>query len=306
MSRTAGGRDNIGAGFACSIMLHALAVLLALFGLPHLMTPPKEIEEPMVVEVDTISEKTTPPPRQVETPKPEEKPPEPTPPPSPPPPPPPPAPPPPKPPEPTPPPPTPKPPEPEPDPIPVPQPKPKPPEPKPEPPKPPPPDLLKDLKPPPKKPPPPDDLDFLKSSIDKLRQPTPKTPAPTPTPTTPAQKAVNSPSIDPNVKPSMSEIDFIKHQIENNWSFDAGAKGVDTFTVAIKISITPDGKVLSAEFDGAARSRMASEPAYYSFATSAMRAVLRSSPLKAPPSRPDIFKANPDITMTFDPRSVAR
>ncbi|HMA48722.1 MAG TPA: hypothetical protein VKP60_03150, partial [Magnetospirillaceae bacterium] len=118
MSRSESG-DHLGAGLACSVMLHALAVLLAVFGLPHLLTPPKEMEEPIAVEIETISDKTNPPPRQVEEPKPEEKPPEPpkqeTPPP-----PPPPAPPPPTPVPPTPAPPPPKPPEPEPVPEPVP------------------------------------------------------------------------------------------------------------------------------------------------------------------------------------------
>lgn len=307
-STTGGGRDNIGAGLACSIMLHALAVLLALFGLPHLMTPPKEIEEPMVVEVDTIAEKTAPPPRQVETPKPEEKPPEPpkqeeAPPPAP-------TPPPPKPPEPTPvppppapPPPQPKPPEPEPDPVPVPKPKPEPP--KPEPPKPAPPDLLKDLKPPPKKPPPPpDDLDILKSSIDKLRQ-TPKPPSPTqaPTPSPPAQKTVNSPLTDLAAQPTASEKDYIAAQIWPKWNVDLGAKGADTLQVAVKISILPDGRVTEAR-RVVDESRYAGDAYYRAAADAAVRAVLTASPLKVPPSRPDIFRNNPQMTINFDPRSM--
>ena len=287
---------------ACSVMLHALAVLLAVFGLPHLMTPPKDIEEPIAVEIETISEKTAPPPRQVEEPKPEEKPPEPpkqqeAPPP--PPPPPTPAPPPPKPPEPTPPPPTPKPPEPEPEPVPVPKPKPEPP--KPEPPKPPPPDLLKDLKPPPKKPPPPDDFDNLLKSVDKMRkeekqEQKPSQPAP-------AQKTVNSPLTDLASQPSASEKDYIAAQIWPHWNIDPGAKGADTLQVGVRISITPDGTVTDARMV-VDQARYVSDGFYRAAADAAVRAVLIASPLKVPPSRPNIFRNNPQITINFDPRSM--
>jgi len=279
-------------------MLHALAVLLAVFGLPHLMTPPKEMEEPIAVEVETITEKTNPPPRQVEEPKPEEKPPEPPkqeqPPPPPPPTP--------KPPEPTPPPPTPapKPPEPEPEPVPVPKPKPEPP--KPEPPKPQPPDLLKDLKPPPKKPPPPDDFDNLLKSVDKMRQVEKQEQKSQPAP---AQKTVNSPLTDLASQPTASEKDYIAAQIWPHWNVDLGAKGADTLQVGVRISITPDGHVTDARLV-VDQSRYASDGFYRAAADAAVRAVLTASPLKVPPSRPDIFRNNPQITINFDPRSMAR
>ncbi len=304
MSSSRGGGDNIGAGLVCSIMLHALALLLMVFGLPQLMTPPKEIEEPMVVEVETISDKTNPPPRQIEAPKPVEtptppkqeetpppppqpqpKPPEPKP----------------EPPTPAPPPPQPKPPEPEPDPVPVPKPKPEPP--KPEPPKPAPPDLLKDIKPPPKKPPPPDDFDNLLKSVDKMRQPAkPETPAPQATPS-PAQKTVNSPLTDSASQPTASEKDYIASQIWPKWNVDLGAKGADTLQVAVKITIQPDGTVTEAHRVGN-DDRYASDAYYRAAADAAVRAVLQASPLKRPATRPDIFRNNPQITINFDPRSM--
>jgi hypothetical protein len=285
-------------------MLHALAVLLAVFGMPYLMTPPKEMEEPPTVEVETITEKTNPPPRQIEAPKPEEKPPEPpkqeTPPPPPPPPPPAPPPPTPAPPPPTPTPPPPK-PEPEPEPVPVPKPKPEPP--KPEPPKPPPPDLLKDLKPPPKKPPPPDDFDSLLKSVDKLRKEEKseqKTAASQPQP---AQKTVNSPLTDLASQPTASEKDYISAQIWPKWNVDLGAKGADTLQVAVRITITPDGHVTEAHMV-VDQARYLSDGFYRAAADAAVRAVLTASPLKVPPSRPDIFRNNPQITINFDPRSM--
>ena len=305
MYRSQGGGDHIGAGVTCSVLLHALALLLMVFGLPHLMSPPKDIEEPMVVEVETIAEKTNPPPRQVEEPKPEEPKPEPpkqeeTPPPPPPPAPKPPEPKP-EPPPPTPPPPQQKPPEPVPEPVPVPKPKPEPP--KPEPPKPQPPDLLKDIKPPPKKPPPPDDFDNLLKSVDKLRKDEkPQTPQPQLTPA-PAQKTVNSPLSDAASQPTASEKDYIASQIWPKWNVDLGAKGADTLQVAVKISILPDGRVTEAR-RVVDEGRYNSDAFYRAAADAAVRAVLQASPLKVPPSRPDIFRNNPQITINFDPRSM--
>jgi len=305
MRRSEGGGDNLGAGLVCSVMVHALALLLMVFGLPHLLTPPKDIEEPMVVEVETISEKTNPPPRQVEAPKPEETPTPPKqeetppPPPQPQPKPPEPKPEPPKP-DPAPPPPQPKPPEPEPEPVPVPKPKPEPPKPYP---KPAPPDLLKDIKPPPKKPPPPDDFDNLLKSVDKLRQPAkPETPQPQATPA-PAQKTVNSPLTDAASQPTASEKDYIASQIWPKWNVDLGAKGADTLQVAVKISILPDGRVTEAR-RVVDESRYASDAYYRAAADAAVRAVLQASPLKVPPSRPDIFRNNSQLTINFDPRAM--
>lgn len=303
MRRSEGGGDNFGAGLACSVMLHILALVLMVFGLPHLLTPPREMDEPMVVEVETISEKTNPPPRQVEAPKPEEQPTPPkqeeTPPPPPQPKPPEPKPEPPKP-DPTPPPPQPKPPEPEPEPVPIPKPKPEPPKPDP---KPAPPDLLKDIKPPPKKPPPPDDFDNLLKSVDKLRQPAkPETPQPQSTPA-PAQKTVNSPLTDAASQPSASEKDYIASQIWPKWNVDLGAKGADTLQVAVKISILPDGRVTEAR-RVVDESRYTSDAFYRAAADAAVRAVLQASPLKVPPSRPDIFRNNPQLTINFDPRAM--
>jgi hypothetical protein len=284
-------------------MLHALAVLLAVFGLPHLLSPPKEMEEPIAVEIETISDKTNPPPRQVEEPKPEEKPPEPPKQETPPPPPPPPAPPPPAPtpppPMPTPPPPKPPEPEPAPEPVPVPKPKPEPPKPV----APPPPDLLKDLKPPPKKPPPPDDFDKLLKSVDKLRQDEKKDQPKAPPAA--ANKTVNSPLTDLASAPTTTEKDYIASQIWPHWNIDPGAKEAATLQVGVRITITPDGHVTSAELV-IDRSRYGSDGYYTAAADAARRAVLQASPLHAPPSRPEIFRNNPQITINFDPRSMAR
>jgi len=298
--------DHLGAGAFCSLLLHAVAVLLAIFGLPELLSPPPEEPDVMVVDVETIADKTAPPPRQIEAPKPEETPPEPpkqqeAPPPAPEPPKPiPPEPPKPIPPEPPKPQPTP-PPEPEPVPIPVPKPKPEPPK---EQPKPPPPDLLKDIKPPPKKPPPPDDFDSLLKSVDKMRQAEKSPPSPDKAPPS-AQKTVNSPLSDLAAQPTASEKSYIAGQIWPRWNVDLGAKGADTLQVTVKIRVSPAGEVLQAFLD-VDQARYNSDSFYRAAADAAKRAVYAASPLKAPSTRPDLFRNNPDMTINFDPRSMAR
>ena len=296
--------DNLGAGLLSSLLLHALAVLLALFGLPHLMTPPPQMEEPVVFEVETIAEKTAPPPRQVEAPKPEEQPeppkqetppepPKPIPP----------EPPKPIPPEPPKPEPTPLPPEPEPLPIPAPKPKPEPP--KPEPSK-APQSMLKDIKPPPKKPPPPDDFDKLLKSVDKMRETAKPPPAPQPQQTpAPAAKTVNSPLTDVASQPTTTEKNYIAAQIWPRWNVDLGAKGAETLQVTVKISLAPDGNVLDAKLD-VDPGRYASDSFFRAAADAAVRAVRAASPLKVPPTRPDLFRNNPNMTINFDPRSMVR
>jgi hypothetical protein len=304
---SSGKAGDLRLGLLCSVALHVVAVVIAVVGLPQLLSPPPEISEPVIVEIAQLGDKTNPPPRQVEAPKPVEKPAEPpkrdvTPTPEPPKPEPPkPEPPKPEPPKPVPPPP-PKPPEPEPEPIPVPTPKPKPPEPKPEP------DVLKDIKPPPKKPPPPtkDDFDSLLKSVDKLRDTAKPAPAPQPQQTPAASsKTVNSTISDLNSQPTVSERDYVSAQIWPKWNVDLGAKGAETLQIRVRIQLSADGTVTSAKLD-VDSARYAGDGFFRAAADAALRAVLAASPLKVPPTRPDLFKNNPDFTINFDPRSMVR
>ncbi|MDR3437956.1 energy transducer TonB [Telmatospirillum sp.] len=327
---SAGKAGDLRLGLLCSVALHIVVLIIAVFGLPQLMEPPPEIGEPVIVEIAEIGDKTNPPPRQVEAPKPtpqpaeppkqeapptpeppkppEPKPPEPKPePPIPVPPPPP------EPPKPVPPPP--KPVEPEPEPIPVPTPKPKPPEPTPEPK--PQPDPLKDIKPQPKKPAPPtkDDFDSLLKSVDKLRdtaKPSDSSnksnPAPSPQPqqaTGASSKTVNSSASDLSAQPTVSEKDYVSAQIWPKWNIDPGAKGADTLKILVRIKVAPDGTVTAAKLD-VDSGRYAGDSFFRAAADAALRAVLAASPLKVPPTKPDLFKNNPDFTINFDPRSMAR
>jgi len=287
--------DDLKFGFICSAAFHLAVVLLAVLGLPSLMTPPPEIAEPVIVELAQLGDKTNPPPRQVEAPKPEEKPAEPPKqekPPEPPKP----EPPKPEPPKPLPPPPPPKPVEPEPEPIPVPQPKPKPPEPpKPEP--------QVDVKPPPKKPPPPpDEFDSLLKSVDKLKKTLPPQPAPQPqqAPSS-SSKTVTSNSNIASEPVSMSEKDYIAAQFRRCWNFDPGARDAGSLVVRVRVLLNSDGSVVQAtRVDDP---RYNSDNYFRSASDSAVRAVYACSPIKLPPGKYDALK---DLLLNFDPRDSVR
>ncbi len=302
--RGGGDARDLRLGLICSAALHLFIVVVAIFGLPQLLSPPPEIAEPVIVELAQIGDKTNPPPRQVEAPKPVEKPAEPpkqepTPePPKP-------EPPKPEPPKPVPPPP-PKPepePEPEPEPIPVPAPKPKPPEPKPEPPKEQPkPDLLKDIKPQPKKPPPPDDFDSLLKSVDKLRHDAKPAPAPQPQQQAAASnKTVNSNANIPSEPVSMTDKDFVAAWFRRCWNFDPGARDASTLIVKVHVLLNSDGSVVRADIVD--DPRYTSDGYFRSAADSARRAVYTCSPIKLPPGKYDALK---DLVLNFDPRDSVR
>jgi hypothetical protein len=265
-----------------SVLVHLVVFLIAWFGVPELFHEAVQ-ETPLVVEVVPIGEQTNVPPKpeaqapppqptppRPEPPKPPEPKPQPAPPPPPPPQPPPPAPPPPTPPPPAPPPPVPAPPPPPP--VPAPRaeaaPPPPPPPPRPAPPKPPTPQFS---------------LDNLLKDLTK-RKPTPASPPTAPAP--PAQTAARSQStqFNPNLPLSMTEQDAIRQKIVSNWNVDLGARGIETFVVQLRIWVLTDGTVVNAKIEGSARM---DDAAYRSFAESAIRAALKSSPLPLPKGKSD-------------------
>ena len=303
-------------GTIFSLLLHVMAVLITLFGLPFLHTQPPVIEEPLVVDLVPLGDITNPPPKQKptpeppredqkpepkpEAPKPEPKtePPKPAPPP--------PAPPPkpehakPEPPKPEPP--KPEPPKPEPAPVPKPEPKPEP------------------KKEEPKKPAekPKDNFDQLLKSVEKLKQDEQfdqllktmdKTKPAPPTDQKPAKNAA-APQAASNVKGSdlhnpdqplsMTELDMIKAQIQRCWNVPAGAKDAANLIIPIRVRLQPDGTVISADFAGDMM-RYSSDGFYRAASDSARRAVLSCSPLKAPPTKYETWK---DLTLRFNPQDM--
>jgi len=288
-------------GYICSALLHLAVILLAVLGLPHLVSPPPQIEEPIPVEVMTIAEKTSPPKAE---PKPEPKPEPPKkvaalPP----------APPLPEPPKPepqkveTPTPPPPKPevaapaPPPVPEPEPVPQPKPeKKVEPKPveaqapaplvqEPPK---------LKP---KPPQQTTVDQILKSVEKIK------PQPQPDKADQVIKEFAQASAPPPAsldnKMTISEIDAVRRQIERCWNVPAGAKDAKNLVVEIHVIMNPDGSVRQAAIVD--QSRMQSDTFFRAAAESAYRAIYLCQPLKLPPDKYSLWQ---DMTLSFNPSQI--
>ncbi len=314
---------------AISAGMHVGVFVLAWVGLPSLARYELPTEQPIIVELVTVAEKTNPPP-----PKPQSKPaeeqkqakprPAPPPPPAP-------APPPPETamapvPKPAPVPPAPPPPEPKqvanvppPAPKPAPQAKPKPdpkpqakapprPAPKPAPPKPvakkPPPEpqvALQTPKAPTKKPQKNADFDQVLNSLNKIRERVeereeteqaslPETPTPAPRATAPNR---------PDQPLTVSELDYIRAQIQRCWIVPIGAKGVEDMLVDISVEMNQDGTVRDARIVDFIR--MQSDTFFRTVAESARRAVLKCSPLEVPAKKFDQWRS---MTLRFNPKDM--
>ncbi|MSO54244.1 MAG: hypothetical protein EXQ90_03850 [Rhodospirillales bacterium] len=295
-------------GAAYSVALHAAVLVVGYYGLPHLPSPPIDLEQAMAVEVVNVSDlpsspppppapveakketPTPPPPPQVRTPSP-----------------PPPAPP--------------SPPELKPEEVAVlvrPDPKkpepPKPEQPKAEEPKPQP--VVADLKPR-RKPKAPDTFASVLKTVEDLKRQTPKPPE------KPEEKKVEKPKtesfesqiakalsqpVPPTAStrpPSASEIDVIasaiRRQIEPCWNLPSGAQDAENLAIEVAVEFATDGTVRHAEVRDARR--IGSDPFFRAAAESAMRALLnpRCNPFKLPPDKYDQWRA---VTLVFNPRQM--
>lgn len=287
-------------GMTYSTLLHLTVILIAFLGIPHLMRPPVEIEEPIPVEVVTIAPTTNvpkaeakpveqpAPPKKTETP---------------------PAPPLPAPPQPAPqksevpPPPQPTPPAPAPlvaelPPQPPPQPK---PEKKSEPP-PAPAETRTPLVPTPPKakptPPPQVTVESILRSVEKVK--------PRAEPDQ-AEKVVNQLARAP--KPVTSSLDnklaesdiaaAVQHQMARCWNIPAGAKDAKNLVVEIHLALNPDGTVREATVVDQAR--MQSDGFFRTAAESARRAIYLCQPLKLPSDKYSVWQ---EMTLSFNPSQI--
>lgn len=143
-------------------------------------------------------------------------------------------------------------------------------------------------------------MEAMLQNIQRQR-PQPSQPAPqqqqAARPAAPPAAASNAP-YNPNLPVSATDKEFVASQIRNNWLVDVGAKDLQTFVVELRITILPDGTVTQARIYND-YGRM-SDGAYRSFAESAQRAALKSSPLKLPPGRESQFS---DIVLVFPART---
>lgn len=99
---------------------------------------------------------------------------------------------------------------------------------------------------------------------------------------------------------TMSEKDAIRAQVEQNWSFDPGAKGIESMVVVLRITINPDGSVLDVRLEPESQSRYNSDAAFRAIADGAIRATRRASPLKYPTEKYATFQT---MVLSFTPSS---
>jgi len=315
------------AAFSVSFALHAVAIVVAYVGLPHLFSTPEYIDTPIVVELVTIAEETraqkavpkekpkakpkAPPKVKPEhkpkaEPKPEPKPvkvaavePEAAPPP---------------------PPPTPKPqpkvkPKLEPKPVAKPKVKPKKPEPKKpvktaakprwKPKAPPKPKKVVVKKPKPKK------KKFDPTRIAALLDKTKRDKAPVenkkPDDKQPPPKTVavvsRSAAVSSSAPMTISEVDAVRYKIEKCWIVPAGARDAENLAVRIRIFLNPDGTIRGApEIVESARMNQAGQQFFKIAAESARRAVLKCQPYDMLPQKK--YERWREIELTFNPKEM--
>ncbi len=107
-------------------------------------------------------------------------------------------------------------------------------------------------------------------------------------------------AVSPRAAPlSLSVVDAIRRQVEENWNVPVGAREARELTVEIHIVLLPDGTVRAAEIADKARLKRSGEEFFRAMAESAVRAVWRASPLQnLPPGKFDQWR---EITFTFRP-----
>jgi len=142
----------------------------------------------------------------------------------------------------------------------------------------------------------PDPLASLLKNVEKLKDQPQTADA---TATQPAPPAAQPPQNLSDQPLTMSEIDAIRQQISRCWNIPAGARDAENLVVEIRAMFNPDGSVARAEILDTGR--MASDPFYRAAAESAYRAVLQCSPLQMPAKKYNVWKI---VTLRFNPKEM--
>ncbi|MCH2548345.1 MAG: hypothetical protein MK052_12160 [Alphaproteobacteria bacterium] len=258
-----------------SVFLHAVIILLVVFGLPELFIEREDLYQPQVIAIDlqiapinNAQNQTPQPPKKPKEEKPKPAPHKPE---------------------------KPKPEKPKPEPVkeePKPEPKPKPkPQPKPEP--------VKEDKPKPKeeKPKPKEEkpkepsLDDILNSID----------TPEPAPAKAGPKTISDVPYDPNAPLSQTVENSIRNQIMKCWNYQGGAKDQGELVAHIQVIFREDGSIIEANLKAGELGRYRSDSAFKSMVDSAMRATRNKDcvPLKGLPI--DSYKSWSKIELVFQP-----
>lgn len=157
------------------------------------------------------------------------------------------------------------------------------------------------VKPPKRITPPAEDLAATLQSLALQQQLQARTP---PTPDRQAdlgQSNVTAGSGDIGSMAMYSARDFIRVQIERRWYLDRAAVGAGEFSVSLHLELTADGHVALAEIVDSAG--YGDDAAFLAAARSLRGAALLSSPLTLPPGS---YGQVRDIVLTFSPRDVLR
>jgi TonB family protein len=141
------------------------------------------------------------------------------------------------------------------------------------------------------------DLDNVLRDLTRPRPaPAQSTPAQTPAPTQQqaAVRASNAPN-NPLLPLSMTDQDAIRQRVSQYWNIDAGARGVETFGVELRVWLAADGTVSDVRIERTTGEDNAFRQA---FAEGARRAVLRASPLPMPANNAQQM-LNGNLTLAF-------
>jgi hypothetical protein len=141
------------------------------------------------------------------------------------------------------------------------------------------------------------DFTSVLKNVEKLKQTASAEPTPPePETQTPPQP---QPAVNPADQLSASDIDVIRQQVAGCWIVDPGMRGIEEMAVEVHVQLNPDGSVFTADFD---RAMAATDPNWWIFAESAVRAVKKCSPLPMPTTRP--YSAWQYLTLVFNPREM--
>lgn len=119
---------------------------------------------------------------------------------------------------------------------------------------------------------------------------------------TPENKTKSDAPYDASLPLSLSETDAIRSQFIPCWRMPAGAKDPQSLAVSVKVKLQPDGTVLEAVLDPALRGRYSSDPFFRAAADSALRATHQCSPLKNLP--PEKYNTWREMTINFSPQDL--
>ncbi|HLG89825.1 MAG TPA: hypothetical protein VKZ79_21815 [Alphaproteobacteria bacterium] len=151
-----------------------------------------------------------------------------------------------------------------------------------------------------KRPQPKVNFDAVLKNLAKLK-PQDTQPQPTPQPTKNETKAATGAIASLSDKLTQSEMAALNDQLKQCWLVPAGVKDADKMVVPLDVEVNPDRTVASVQVED--QSRMSSDPAFRAAAMAAVRAVRNPncSPLALPPDKYETWKS---LLLNFDPKAM--